>query len=436
MNLNLQHELDFTYTLATPVLEHGTPARMATIRTKPPAARSGGFFLTTSREDGAREPRVRIRSAISALGFVGPGTQPVSADVGIDAHAGSMTDLPLAIAALAEAGAFDAEVIRELFTNVAFVGELSLAGHVRPVRGLVPMLEELIRAGRQSIVVVPHTQLAEVRHLAGRAVIPSRGIGLRILGAVTLSDVVAYCRDGSNLMDALTARRLSRPDDVPSLSDVRGQDAAVTQLREAIARGEQRILFVGPPGSGKTMLARRVVGLLPELTVDERDEVASIASAAGMGCEHGFTSGHPFRAPHHTASTAGLVGGGRPARPGEVTLATNGVLFLDEIDRFRRDSIEALKSALKHGETAYSHERQTFTMPARPKVVIAAMNPCPCGFHGDREALGDHGRSCTCSPERIERWNTRTAGIREIFPTVIRLDRVSVRSLRAPTPSE
>ncbi|HJK90095.1 MAG TPA: ATP-binding protein, partial [Polyangiaceae bacterium LLY-WYZ-15_(1-7)] len=216
----------------------------------------------------------------------------------------------------------------------------------------------------------------------------------------------------------------------PDLADVRGQ-ASVRRAFEIAAAGGHHLLMIGPPGAGKTMLARRLPTLLPTPDPEEALEIATVASAAGLRPPGSLEAApRPFRAPHHTASAAAMVGGGEPVRPGEVTLAHRGVLFLDELPEFRRDVIETLRTTMETGEVAICRARQRVRMPAGP-LVVAAMNPCPCGYAGDPERL------CSCSPERVDRYIGRVSGpLLDRFDLHVMVPRVPTRDLRSAPRSE
>lgn len=307
----------------------------------------------------------------------------------------------------------------ELLATHAFFGEVDLRlGTVHPVRGLVPMIEAVIAHGGPSIVVVPRGQAHEVRHLSGHAVDRKRGIGLTVLLASTRGEVLSYLWGAGRLGSALDVppRPAPRSTDVPVLEDIRGHEEAKATFRAAM-EARQNVLFVGSPGSGKTMFARRAAGLLAPRTFAEIDLGRSIASAAGLPAP----SLRPFRAPHHTASMQGVIGGGIPtARPGEITLAHTGVLFLDEILEFRRDVLDAVFTAQATGVVRFGRGGKIVTMPAQP-VIVAATSPCPCGF------VGDPQRVCKCSASYCERWDANLANLRKWFPVRIDLPRVASR---------
>jgi magnesium chelatase family protein len=357
-------------------------------------------------EAALRESRVRVRAALAAVGFALPPKHVILNLAPADLKKrGAAFDLAIAVALLAASGA----CAPNLLDTTLFLGELSLSGELRGVRGVLPLLEAARRIGITR-AVVPASCEREASW------VPS--IDVRI--ARTLAEVVDMLGGVADLPRARAYEEsLADPfADAPDLADVHGQPGARRAL-EIAAAGAHALLLVGPPGAGKTMLARRLPAILPPPTAAERLEIASIASAAGLP----ITGLRPFRAPHHTASTAAIVGGGDPVRPGEVTLAHGGVLFLDELPELARASIEALRTTMELGIAAVARVNERVVMPARP-LLIAAMNPCPCGYAGDRS------RDCSCPASRIEQYRARISGpIVDRFDMHVVLPKVAVASL-------
>jgi magnesium chelatase family protein len=353
-----------------------------------------------------KESRERIRSALRHVGFPVPPKNVVVNLAPADLpKSGTALDLAVALAILAANGDLPAEALR----RVTLVGELALDGELRPVPGVLSFAEASRREERALLVPMGNAEEA--------AAVPS----LPVFAAPHLGAVIAHllAREILPRVEHAAVPRAAAGSE-PDLADVRGQAVARRAL-ELAAAGGHNILFSGPPGSGKTMLARRLPGILPPLSREESLEVTRIWSVAGrLPAGSGLLVERPFRSPHHGASAAALAGGGADPRPGELSLAHFGVLFLDELPEFRRDALEALREPLEDGVVSVARVAGARTFPAR-FLLVGAMNPCPCGFRGDPR------RACSCSPRDVARYRRKISG-----PLLDRIDlHVEVPALAA-----
>ena len=380
------------------------------------------FELVGLPDASVRESRERVRAAVKNSGFDFPlrriTVNLAPADIRKE---GPSLDLPIAVGILAATQQIS---IDEYLLSSAFIGELSLDGLVRPVSGALPIADHLSKSGNIKRLFLPEANAAEAAIVDGIEILPLHDLHqltMHLSGEITVDPVHEDVRSLFSIQHDTYA---------VDFSDVRGQQPAKRALEVAVAGGHN-VLMIGSPGSGKTMLARRLPTIMPELSLEESIECTKIYSISGnLPADTGLLTERPFRSPHHGASAVSIIGGGALPRPGEITLACHGVLFLDELPEFRRDVLEALRQPLEDRVVTVSRASGRADFPA-DFMLVAAMNPCPCGYFGDDQ------RECTCSPLQRRRYLSKLSGpLLDRIDLHINVPRVEYKALSSDTQEE
>lgn len=373
------------------------------------------FYIVGLPDTAIKESSKRIRTALKNSGMQLPAKKITVNLAPADLKKeGTLFDLPIAVG-IAVANQFIA-LAKEFLQETLFLGELSLDGSIRFIKGALAIAYDVQRLGKKRIIL-PKANVSEVSLIKN----------LEIIGVEHITELIAYLRGECFIEPATTAPILcakKKQDNDFNFSQVKGQQQAKRALQIAAA-GRHNILFIGSPGSGKTMLAKRLPALMPAMTFDEVLETSKVYSITGKLKKESLITQRPFRSPHHSISQAGLIGGGAYPQPGEISLAHNGILFLDELTEFKRDTLEGLRQPLESKQVNIARANQSVTFPASFLLVVA-LNPCPCGFFGDKK------RTCYCSRQQINKYLSKLSG-----PLLDRIDlQIPVQTIEYDTIKE